>query len=137
MSNIVEVAAQIDINYARLILNNCLGYPVYRFMSCPIGSISKRSRLEVRLKDRLQYELERPLHHSIPDSRYREDADFAAAILRYLLPSSRQRHVAAPSQFATYLFEESPHALRLNGLESHPVCSRGAIILFGQRVRLA
>src|SRR5215467_9988693 len=66
MSNIVEVAAQIDINYARLILNNCLGYPVYRFMSCPIGSISKRSRLEVRLKDRLQYELERPLHHSAP-----------------------------------------------------------------------
>ena len=70
MSNIVEVAAQIDINYARLILNNCLGYPVYRFMSCPIGTISKRSRLEVCLKDRLQYELERPLHHSIPDSRY-------------------------------------------------------------------
>src|SRR5215468_6277371 len=59
MSNIVEVAAQIDINYARLILNNCLGYPVYRFMSCPIGTVSKRSRLEVRLKDRLQYELER------------------------------------------------------------------------------
>ena len=42
MSNIVEVAAQIDINYARLILNNCLGYPVYRFMSCPIGISTMR-----------------------------------------------------------------------------------------------
>ena len=49
---------------------------------------SPRSRLEVGLKDRLQYELERPLHHPIPDRRYRKDADLAP-ILRYFLPPSR------------------------------------------------
>ena len=46
-----------------------LGHPVDCFMRCPLGTISKRSRLEVCLEDRLQYELERPLHHAIPDCR--------------------------------------------------------------------
>jgi len=45
-----------------LLLNNCSRHPVHRFMSCPLGTISKRSRLEVCLEDRLQYELERTLH---------------------------------------------------------------------------
>ena len=72
-------------------LNDRLGHPVDRFMSCPLGTISKRPRLEVRLEDRLQYELERPLHHPVPDRRNRKDADFAP-VLRYLLPPGRQRH---------------------------------------------
>jgi hypothetical protein len=33
-------------------------------MCCPLGTISKRSRLEIRLEDRLEYELERALYHS-------------------------------------------------------------------------
>jgi hypothetical protein len=52
------------------VLNDCLGHSVDRLMSCLLGSVSKRSRLEVGLKDRLQDELERPLHHPIPDSRH-------------------------------------------------------------------
>src|SRR5262245_62905158 len=42
-------------------------------MSYPLGTISKRARLEVGLEDRLQYELERPLHHPISDRRNREE----------------------------------------------------------------
>ena len=61
--DVVEVAAQVDVYDACLVLNNCLRHPVDRFMSCPPGTISKRARLEVGLEDRLQYQLERALHH--------------------------------------------------------------------------
>ena len=67
--DVVKIAPQIDIYDACLVLNDCLGHSVERFMSCLLGTVSKRSRLEVGLKDRLQDELERPLHHPIPDSR--------------------------------------------------------------------
>src|SRR5215469_3225403 len=87
MPNIVKIAAQVDVNNARLVLNDCSGHAVDRFTSCPLGTISKRAWLEVSLEDRLQYELERTLHHPIPDRRYRKNADLAA-ILRYLLPPS-------------------------------------------------
>jgi hypothetical protein len=88
LSNIVEVAAQVNVDDPRLLTDNGFGYTGYRFMGCPIGSVSKRSRLKVRLKDRFQYQLERPLRHAVPNSRNRKDSDFAP-ILRYLLPSSR------------------------------------------------
>src|SRR5258708_868684 len=41
--------------------------------------------LQIRLEDRLEYELERALHHSVADRWNREDTDFAP-VLRYLLP---------------------------------------------------
>src|SRR5215831_308928 len=85
--NVVKVAAQIKIYDARLALNDRLGYAVNCFMSCLLGTIPKRSRLEVSLKDRLQDELKRTLHHPITDRGNRKDADFAP-VLRYLpLPS--------------------------------------------------
>src|SRR5262245_8245225 len=62
-------------------------------MSYPLGTISKRARLEVGLEDRLQYELERTLHHPISDRRNRQDTDLPP-VLRYLLP---------PSQYGTYV----------------------------------
>ena len=61
MLNVVKVAAQIKIYDARLALNDRLGYAVNCFMSCLLGTIPKRSRLEVSLKDRLQDELKRTL----------------------------------------------------------------------------
>src|SRR5215470_17140255 len=85
--NVVKVATQIKIYDARLVVNDRLGYAVDRFMSCILGAVSKRSRLEVSLKDRLQDELDRTLHHPITDRRNRKNADFAP-VLRYLpLPS--------------------------------------------------
>src|SRR5579864_315962 len=88
MPDVVKIAAQVDIDYARLVLNDCSGHSLDRFMSCPLGTISKRAWLEVSLEDRLQYELERTLHYPITDRRYRKNADFTA-ILRYLLSPSR------------------------------------------------
>ena len=58
MSDIVEIAAQVDVDDARLLLNDRSRHQVYRFMSCPLGTVTKRPRLEVRLEDRFQDELE-------------------------------------------------------------------------------
>src|SRR5262245_18834334 len=69
-------------------------------------------------------DLERPLHHSVPDRRDRQDADFAA-VFRYLLPPGWEWLVGAPGQFVAQLLEQSLHALRLDGLERDPVSSRG------------
>ncbi len=73
--DVVEVAAQVDVYDACLVLNNCLRHPVDRFMSCPPGTISKRARLEVGLEDRLQYQLERALHHVALEARLRHDRE--------------------------------------------------------------
>src|SRR5579863_454563 len=90
MSDVVKVAAQIDVYDTCFLLTNCSGHPFDRFMRCPLGTISKRSRLEVCLEDRLQYELERPLHHAVPNCRNRKYADFVP-VFRYFLPPGRQR----------------------------------------------
>jgi len=88
MPNIVKIAFQIEIYNACLPLKNRLGHSADRFMSCLLGTVSKRARLEIGLKDWLQDELERPLHHPIPDRRNRKDADLAP-VLWYFLPPSR------------------------------------------------
>src|SRR5262245_58594584 len=72
-----QVSCANQIYDARLALNDRLGYAVNCFMSCLLGTIPKRSRLEVSLKDRLQDELKRTLHHPITDRGNRKDADFA------------------------------------------------------------
>src|SRR5438270_3566203 len=134
--DIVQVGSQVKVEDASLPLDNCLGYSLDRVMCCPLGPLSKRSRLEVRLEDRFEYELERALHHPVPDRRYRKDADFAP-ILRYLLPPGWEWLVGTPRQFVPQLLEQSPRALRLNGLEGHPVYSRSPIVLFGHLIRCA
>src|SRR6202162_2030460 len=92
-------------------------------MCCPLGTISKRSRLEIRLEDRFEYELECALHHSVADRRNREDADLAP-VLRYLLPPRGKWLVGAPDPFVPYLLEQSLHPLRLGWLRGDPVYSR-------------
>src|SRR6266481_5043601 len=128
MSNVVKIAAQVDVYDACLLLNNRSGYPVDRFMSCPLGTISKRSRLEVCLENRLQHELERTLHHSISDRRNRKDADLAP-VLWYLLPPGQERHIGVLNEFVPYPFEKTLYALRFDGREGHPVTSRSPIVV--------
>ncbi len=98
MPDIIKIAPQVEVQDARLPLDDGFGHPLYRVMRCPLGTVSKRARLEVRLENRLHYELERPLNHPVPNGRNRKDADFAP-ILRYFLPSGRERLVGAPDQF--------------------------------------
>src|SRR5450759_406012 len=136
MSDIVKVAAQVDVYDTCFPLTNCSGHPVDCFMRCPFGTISKRSRLEIRLEDRLQYDLERTLHHAIPDCRNRKYADFAP-VLRYFLPSGWERCICALVEFVRYLFEESIYALHFDGREGHSIYSWSPFVLFGQRIRSA
>jgi hypothetical protein len=44
-----------------LSLDDGVSHPLYRVMRCLLGYAFKRARLEVRLENRLQYELERSL----------------------------------------------------------------------------
>ena len=67
--NIVKIAAQVDVYDVCLALKDGSRHAIDRFMSCPLGTISKRARLKVGLEDRLQYELERTLHHPVADRR--------------------------------------------------------------------
>src|SRR5215510_5014540 len=67
--NVVKIAPQVKIYDACLVPNDRLGYAVDRFMCRLLWTVPKRSRLEVSLKDRLQDELERTLHHPIPNRR--------------------------------------------------------------------
>src|SRR3954470_8931119 len=79
--DIVKVGTQVEVEDARLPRDYCLSHSLDRVMF--FGPISKR--LEIRLEDRFEYELERALHHSVADCRNRKDADFAP-VLWYLLP---------------------------------------------------
>src|SRR6201997_4488487 len=67
--DVVKIAAQVDVYDACLGLNDGWGHSIDRFVSCPLGTISKRARLEGGLEDRLQYEVERTLHHPVTDRR--------------------------------------------------------------------
>src|SRR6516162_10320768 len=61
--DIVKVGSQVKVEDARLPLDNCVGYSLDRVMGRPLEPLSKRSRLEIRLEDRFEYEFERALHH--------------------------------------------------------------------------
>src|SRR6516162_9014985 len=52
-------------------LSYCFSHSLDRVVCCPLGPISIRPRLEVRLEHRFEDELERTLHHSVPDRRDR------------------------------------------------------------------
>ena len=95
--DIVKVGTQVEVEDARLPLDYCLSHSLDRVMCCPLGPISKRPRLAIRLEDRFEYELERALHHSVADRRNRKDADFAP-VLWYLLPPGWEWLVGVPSQ---------------------------------------
>src|SRR3954453_15903216 len=83
---------------------------------CPLGPISKRPRLEIRLEDRFEYELQLALHHSVADRRNRKDADFAP-VLWYLLPPGWEWLVGVPSQLFPSLLATSPPPLPPDGPE--------------------
>ena len=58
--DIVKIGSQVEVEDACLPLDNCLSYSLDRVMCCPLGPISKRSRLEIRLEDRFGMSLSAP-----------------------------------------------------------------------------
>jgi hypothetical protein len=123
--NIVKVGTQIKVEDPRLPLDYRLGNSLDRVMSCPLGTISKRSRLEIRLQDRLEYELERALHHSVTDRWNREDTDEASSAFTRVtartlaLSPIRDTLSEGFSQFVTpWLLRLLPAGADLHPLES-------------------
>src|SRR5215467_1585400 len=88
--NVVKIAPQIEIYDACLMLIDCLGHAVDRFMSCLLRTVSKRPRLEVGLEDRLQDQLERALHHPFADRGNRKDTDLAPVLGYFPSPGPEQ-----------------------------------------------
>jgi site-specific DNA recombinase len=84
--NIVEVGAQVNIDDSSLLLDNCLGDPVHRFLRCPFRPVSIRPRLKISFENRLQDQLQCSLDHTITDCRNRQDADFSPVLRNLLLP---------------------------------------------------
>ena len=83
---------------------------------------------------RLQDELERTLHHPVPDGRYPENADLAA-LLGDLLAPVPHRHVLAGDQLVPQLREEDVRARGLDVFEGNPVDTRRPIVRLRHRVR--
>src|SRR5262245_38298370 len=133
MPHVVEVGPQVDVDDARLALDDGLGDPLHRRMGCPPRPVAERPRLEVRLEDGFQDELEGPLDHAVPNGRDAQDADLAVA-LGDLLPPVPHRTIPACRQFVLNLPEERLHATLLDGLEGDPVKTRGPVVLLGQQV---
>src|SRR3954451_21262140 len=131
--HIVEVSPEIDVDDARLALDDGLGHPLHRFMSCPPRSVAKRTRLEVSLEDGFQDELYRPLDHAVPNGRNSQNADLAA-IFGYLLSSVRHRTIPVCRQFIPQLLEKALHPTGLDGREGDPVDTRSPVVLLGQHV---
>src|ERR1700756_4327866 len=122
MPDIVKVGSQIQVEDPRLPLSYCFRHSLDCVVCCPLGPISIRPRLEVRLEHRFEDELERTLHHSVPNRRDRKAADFAP-VFRYLLLPGWEWLLGAPGQFVAQLLEQSLHALRLDALS--------LVLLFG------
>jgi site-specific DNA recombinase len=131
----VKIGLQIKINHLPLPPHDRVGDGTHRLMRCSLGSIPKRSGLEIRLEDRLHDELERALHDTVADTRDRQHSDLTASVLRYLLSPRSQRQVPPLNQFVLYLFKKDLHPLRLDGFERDPVNARCAAVRFRRRVR--
>ena len=93
MPDVVKVALR-STRYARLVTHDSLRNSLYRCMRTALRSVAIRPRLKISLEDRLHYQLERSLHHPVPDCRYPQHADLAP-VLRYLLSPVPQRQVLA------------------------------------------
>ena len=85
--------------------------------------------MEVSLKDRLHYQLERPLNHAIPDGRYRQHADLSSILGYFALPRFHGS-IGALDQLVPYLLEKALCTLSLDGLERHAVDARRAVVGF-------
>src|SRR6516164_5332469 len=88
MPDIVKVGSQIKVEDPRLPLSYCYSHSLDRVVCCPLGPISIRPRLEVRLEHRFEDELERTLHHSVPD-RMVEEIITALSHIRWLFVIAR------------------------------------------------
>src|SRR6516225_10569750 len=120
MLNAVKVGSEVNIDDSCLPFHDRFVHAKYRFMRCPLRSVSIRSRLEVRFKDRLQDELECSLDHTITDGRNGKNADFSAPVFRNFLFPHPHGLIRPLDQFVLNLFQKTLHSAFLNGFKLTP-----------------
>ena len=132
MPEVGEGGLQVNVEDAGLLGHERFRYPCNGSMGAPLGAVALRPCLEVRFDDRLQDELERPWHHTVPDGRDRQDPHACAVALRHRLTPVPRGSIRAVDQFVASLVEEAFHPCGLNGLARLPVTPGGAVMFFGQ-----
>ena len=106
----------------------------YRIVRRLLWTVPKRSRLEVRLEDGFQDELQRTLDHSVANRRNGKLADFSAG-LRYSYAPHPLGKIRTGHKLLAQLLEELRAPRTLHGSERHPINSRSAVVLLGELVR--
>src|SRR5437762_7533453 len=126
--NTIQVGSQIQIDDFGLLNNDCLCYPVNRFMCRSFRAVSVRSCLEVRFENRFQNELECSLDHAITDGRNRENSDFSPVFGYFLLPYPHGS-IRVGDQFVSDLLKKTLRSTLFDDFERDPVDSRCPVIL--------
>src|SRR6516225_12204317 len=108
MLNAVEVSSEVNIDDSCLPFHDLFVHAEYRFVSCPLRSVSERPRLKISFEDRLQNELECPLDHTVTNGRNGKNADLGAPVFRnFLFPHPHGLIVTRRDSFPLQLIEPS------------------------------
>jgi hypothetical protein len=134
MPDVVEGGAEVQVDHACLVASQRLRHEVDRGMRGPLRAIAVRPRLEIRLEERFQQQLESSLDHAVSDGRNRKDAHLRAAVLWNFVPPIPPWAISPGDQFIPELLEALVHPRCLNGPEGDAIASRRPVVGFRQRV---
>src|SRR5262249_32849244 len=81
MSDVVEIALEVNINDPCLPAHNRLGHALHSGVRRPFRAIAIRTRLKIRFKNGLKDQLQGSLHHTVADGWNPEDADLRPPVL--------------------------------------------------------
>src|SRR5260370_32908803 len=129
----IEIGAQIQVDDIGLVSQNRLRHALDRSRRRPLWPIAKRSRLEVRLEDRFQDQLQCSLDHSVTDRRNRQTA-CSAIRLRYSYGPYPQGRVCALLHTLASLVEKILHTFGFDGFERYSVNTWSAVVHLRQPI---
>src|SRR5262249_55414451 len=133
MSHRVEIRSPVEVNDARLALEDCFRNTLDRRVRGPLRSVAVRPRLEVGFEDRLQDEVESTRYHAVAKRRNGKVAHLAS-LVRYADFPRSLGSIAPLHQLLTELVKTPVHAVCFDGFERHPIDTGGAVVLLRQLV---
>jgi len=131
MSDMVAIGLEVHIDDACLPACHRLGHALHGGVRRPFRAIAIRARLNIRLKNGLEDQLQGSLHHTVAESRNPEDADLCPAVLWYVLPSHPPGLIRACDQFVPSLLKKRLYPTGLAILQRYPVKPWGAVVGLG------
>src|SRR4030043_322466 len=135
MPDVIEVSAQINVYPPRQTLQYSSRHSVYCLMGMTSRPVPVGAPLEVRFKDRLKDQFQRPLHNPVSYRRYPKYTGLTI-LFRYLYPLIGHRSVGPVLQFLSYLFQKSLDTLRLDVFKSLTINAGCPTVCFRQPVGL-